>query len=509
MHKTSQAVRLTVFPAGFTVIAGLSAILAALRFFTNISFSGPLHIITSGSEEQSFLSLWKFVHGLPVYTDPHKIPFTSSYVNWLFYFCYGGLIKAGLALTHLSDAWMPALGRLSTLLFSIAGFVAGYGLWKNIFPEPPGAMKGLGVLVPFYLFFGPLPAFWPFTTRPDMAALFFELLAFYVFIRGFQGRPGRAALLAGCFAYLAWSFKQTNITVFLGLLVFSLMYDRPSALRLLGVMGILCCVTLWAGGEEYRRSTLFSLPVPGFSASRGMSNFFYYMAECVFALPGYLAIGAVLFSRAFRQKIREDKISFLCFLIAIISSIYGFASAFKIGASENYFIPASIFVTFFFFRAASFEELNPGIMRVALIVSCAVNAVFILLILSGATGEISKRYEHRQNIALFECSKSLPRPVYSQAVYLNLPWMLGGEPGGRSFIPGYTYWTEKGREKVYERGGIEGLIKEGYFGSLLLKKSHMNEIFGTASQTEEGLKYYDEMASSCPETHMVFIKRTS
>jgi hypothetical protein len=501
------------FMTGITVIVILSAVLFMLRLTSNISFTEPLHLITSGSEEQSFLSLWKFIHGQPVYTDPHKIPFTSSYLNWLFYGFYGSFIKVVLAVTRLSDAWIPTVGRLISVFFSAAGFFITRRVWVAIFQDSSRQGKWLAVLVPFSLFFGPLPAFWPLTTRPDMAAMVFEMLAFYFFIKEFQNRPIRAVVLATFFVFFAWSFKQANITVFLSLFLFCLIHDRRAAGLMACMMAALCSLTLWLGGPGYRESTLFSLPIPGFSVALGLKNLFYYLVECAFAIPGYLAIGAVFFLKPLKEKIQGQPISQLVFITALISFLYGGLTAHKIGASENYFIPASIFVTFFFFifchpeRSEGSPNLDPSafglrMARPAFYFSLLINALLILAILFGIKGHVSKRYEHNEAIELLKCAGPLPRPIFSQSVYLNRPWMLGGE----SFIPGYTYWAEKRREQNYERGGIEGLITEGYFASLLLEKRRMGEMIGASAESGNGFRNYREQKSSCPSTHAVFIR---
>ncbi|MBI1977876.1 MAG: hypothetical protein HYS55_03905 [Candidatus Omnitrophica bacterium] len=502
---TEEAFPSTTFLGGVAFLILCSGLLALLRVVSNISFFEPLHLITSGSEEQSFLSLWKFIHGQPVYTDPHKIPFTSSYLNWLFYGFYGVFIKATLAWTALSDAWIPTVGRLITLLFSVTGIFVARRILRELFLNPSQKTKLLFDLVSFYLFFGPLPAFWPLTTRPDMAAMVFELLAFYFFIKEFERHPNWAALTAAFFSFIAWSFKQTNITIFLGLVVFCLLRKRRAA----GLMGFtmvtLCFLALWLGGSGYRESTLFSLPVPGFSPVLGLENFFYYLAECAFAVPGYAAMGVVFFSKALRDKIRNNQAYQLCFILALVASMVGGITSLKIGASENYFIPAGIFVTFFFFCVIAVLPRNGAIwqlLHVSFYFSWVVNVLLVFAILFGIKGHVSKRYEHEEALALVKCSKSLSRPVFSQTAYLNLPWMLGGE----AFIPGYTYWVENGREKVYEQGGIEGLIRQGYFGSLLLEKRRINEIVGESGIEKQFRSYVESSTSGCPSTHTVFIK---
>jgi hypothetical protein len=70
-------------------LLGLAAItcltLAAIRIFYDLSLRQPFQIFTSGLEEEALFSVWKYVHGQPVYSDLFSIPFSGSYFNWLFY----------------------------------------------------------------------------------------------------------------------------------------------------------------------------------------------------------------------------------------------------------------------------------------------------------------------------------------------------------------------------------------------------------------------------------------
>lgn len=487
------------------VVGTLSGILAMLRLISNISLFQPLHLNTSGGEEACLLSLWRFVHHQPVYVDPYKVPYVTSYFPWLFYGFYGVTIKAALSFTGLSDAWIPTFARITTFLFSIAGFGITWRSFIERFLPPSLKEKILLSLVSFYLFFGPLPAFWPITARPDMAALVFELGAFFYFAKYFETSISRAVFGAALLGFSAWSFKQSNSGIFLSLMLFLVIYNRRAALGMGVLMGLLCGLVLWAGGPEYRASTLFRLPVPGFSLGLGIKNFLLYLAECAFAVPGCLAMAAVGLSPSLRRQVQSSKFYQLSFITALTTSVYGAVSGSKIGASENYLIPAGILVTLFLFLC--FWKLQDHWTRKylyrALYVSFILNAAFILIVLMGIKGKVSKRYEHQEMLELTKCSSALPQPIFSQNPYFNLPWMIHGD----SFYLSPLYVIENDREKRYEQGGIEGLIKEGFFASLILERAKMNELFRPSLKARESLKYYIEQNSSCPSTYVVFVKK--
>ena len=96
-----------LFAAWVTV--GFNILLMSLRAVSAISFSEPLMVITSGAEEDSALAIWKYIKNLPVFEDPHRLPFTASAYNWLYYAFYGELTAFFIAALSLSDSWIPTI----------------------------------------------------------------------------------------------------------------------------------------------------------------------------------------------------------------------------------------------------------------------------------------------------------------------------------------------------------------------------------------------------------------
>ncbi len=504
MLKSSDSVCFTSLLRIFATIVSLSGLLCLLRFVSNISFSEPLQLLTSGSEELSFLSLWKFVHHQPVYIDPHKIPFSLSCFNWLFYVVYGMLTKAVLFFARISDPWIPTIGRLISLFFSVLGLIIARKTLVVLCRHPSKKMNLFFLLVPFYLFFGPLTAFWHLTARPDIAAVVFELLAFYIFIKEFENRPTRAALTATLFAFIAWSFKQVNISVFLSLMIFCFIYYRRAAWMMGLMLASLCSLVVWLGGPDYRENAILFFPKSGFSNALVSKHFLYYIVQSLFAIPGYVAMGTVFFFKTFRDRILGEKKYQFCFLTAVVTSLYGGATSQKIGASENYFIPASIFAAFFclLFLSDIVQDRIPKIFHISFYFSASINILVLLLILFGIKQHVSLRFQHKAYSELLKCTESLPRPVFSQTPYLNLPWMLGGE----NFVIVDQRLVGDEHKGVYERGGIRGLIREGYFATLLLDKGQMTPR-SAMDIPKEDLSHYVEQLSTCPPTHLVFIRK--
>jgi hypothetical protein len=63
------------------------------------------------------------------------------------------------------------------------------------------------------------------------------------------------------------------------------------------------------------------------------------------------------------------------------------------------------------------------------------------------------------------CLEKMPPPAFSPNPYTMLPWM---HPGNTHFILAYNYAPDRRAGRRFERGGIGGLIGEGFFASLYL-----------------------------------------
>ena len=65
-------------------LAIISAILAVSlslsRAVSVLSFSEPIHNVTSGWEQETLFALWKWINDLPVYNDPRNCRFQSHFI---------------------------------------------------------------------------------------------------------------------------------------------------------------------------------------------------------------------------------------------------------------------------------------------------------------------------------------------------------------------------------------------------------------------------------------------
>lgn len=219
--KTNASVyKIAQFSISFACLVSL--VLFILRFYSNNSLNEPLHILTSGFEEESLFSIWKFTNNKEVFVDFHKIPYAASYFNWFYYFFYGSIVKAVLLIFSLSDDWIPQIARLITTISCCIGSFYSYKILTGLASLPRLVL----FFVSTFIFFGPLVGFWAITVRPDMWTIAIETIGFYYFISYYKNKEYLASILLASFCYLAWSFKQNHVGLLIGVCLFQLMNHK-------------------------------------------------------------------------------------------------------------------------------------------------------------------------------------------------------------------------------------------------------------------------------------------
>ena len=442
-------------------------------------------VTSTGCEEEALFPIWKFAKGQTVYSDPHSIPFSVSYYNWLFYSVYGGTAKIVLGLFHLEDGLLPVVARSLTIGFSLTCIGILYALLGRLTPSGFFGTRLVRLACSVFLVINPLTGAWLFTARPDIAALTCELAGLWWALRYVDTRkitPLVCALLAG---YAAWSFKQNFVHLLGGLGVFLLLRRDWRALTLVAsaTVGLMSC-TLLAGGQGFRHVLVGAQLNCPMNAEVAWIYFRQAtgLAPHLVAIAAGLGIAIVLHRR--RPQLKEFD---LLAAIAIIALGIGFLGASKQGADINYFIPISIFgVLWGLCLWHSSEESPSETRRVAHIVHGAILAMFGLGILGGLVPQarrVATEIPHlfaRESLAggeqppsgvneeisrLKRHLKELPSPVFVTDRACNLPWIQGKAP---HFVYSYMYPLDKKAGSKMEDGGIGGLIERGYFEAVVV-----------------------------------------
>ena len=471
--------------------ATLAVVLLGLRVVGAVSFAEPLQVITSGWEQESLAALWDRLHGLPVYVNRLDIPYRWAIYNWLFYVSYGSGIEAVTGPLSLGDAWIPTVGRLLTLVVVAVGVVLAYLSFAAVLGRGERLLRfAFAVLVAA----GPLVGFWAVTTRPDVAALVLEIAAVAAYWR-LQGRRPLAAVAVFCLlAYAAWAFKQTAVVAAVGLGLYLLARRRWTPMFVLAaVMTVAWGATLALGPSAYVNSIFMVDDVAVLSVRHMYDVLVNFASKFV---PGLLGGGAIILVLARSGRLvaawRDNEALAFAAAGTMAGALLVVVTTPRVGSSEAYYFTLAYFLALFVLaglRSLAAEGTGRRLALGALTLGWVVQGLAVIAVLGGLAGVLSVRPTHDHLMSNKACLDTLARPLYVADLYLSLPWMTPGTP---SFVLGYGYETLRAAGRPMERGGVGGLIGEGYFAALALPLQTKDTFDGAR------LDGYRPAAADCP-----------
>ncbi len=446
------------FLAGFALLVlAVTLAVAVLRTRSALQLTAvpPGVSVTSGCEEESFFAVWRVMHDQPVWLDLTQPPYASAYFNWLFYRSYGAVAK--IAATGHGDPALVWSGRLFTLAGALVGAAAlGAFAWRLTDQYPP-VTRLSAVALGVFAFLGPLPGWWLVTVRPDIWATTAECLGLLVVLLRWRQAPMLTALIAAACFYASWAFKQ-NFVQGLGIALLFLAWNHQwkTAITLLALMVAGWGLTLVVLGPDYRTALAATASANRYDLKQGWENLLGAGIRCVpLIIP---ALGLALFRRApATSALSRDSLQFA--LIGLpLSLAFTFAISCKLGAASNYYFTPMVFAALLAVVALTrIISVLPG--SLALLAALALGGYVLTsgsLKLEAQSATASERW------ALW---KDAPFPRYSHDQRFNLPWL---NPGAPVFLIAFNYPTDRSSGRKFAHDGIGGLIREGYFRSLLL-----------------------------------------
>ncbi|MGE3319432.1 MAG: ArnT family glycosyltransferase [Candidatus Berkiella sp.] len=449
----------------------LALVLVAVRLWHVISFKEPLHVITSGFEEESLFALFKFVHDMPVYTDPHQIPFAASYFNWLYYGIYGTITACIMQLFHLGDIWIPTISRLITFSIATLGFIVTFVLFRR-------KQSSLAFCLSALLWYGPLVGYWAMTARPDVLGLFFDACALLFFLRYFPEHKIKAALVAAVFCYLSWSAKQINIVMPGTIGLFLLSHRQWRALfSFSGLLISLYALSCALMPENARKMLFFVNTAIPLSKTVFVENAFTLLKKTFPVLVITLAvIVEALRSKAFRHELFQSNTIQLSVCGLITWAVILLPASSKVGSAENYHFIALLFLLLFTASGLHLLNTRSRVINGGLILAGCLTIMSLgTVIAQNRTVHLTEQHQAMQ--ALQKCIATLPAPIFVINHYGALPWM---NPSSQSYVLAYNYWNDRKDGIPFEQNGIGGLIQQGYFNALVLP-SPITDSFDGAS----------------------------
>jgi hypothetical protein len=467
--------------ASLMMLAGAfsALVLMFMRLGSVISFGEPYHVVTSGFEEESLYAMWKWLHGVAIYTDPHAIPFSASYFNWLYYAIYGSVIKMGIEWLGIGEEWIPTLGRLLTF-----GILLGACCLNTRLLSKPGILRyplplphafSLSVLV----WLGPLIGFWAMTVRPDGLALCFDLIAAYAFLKYYPASMRRAILLAALACYLSWACKQVNIVMPGAIGLFLLTQRQYLAMLVFGtLMSVSYGLTLVLANEAMLNMLLFKGTAIPFSFDVFQGNVINFLKKSV---PAWFLLALL----TVKQPQSQDNVARLGWCGLLVWALTLLPASSKVGSADNYHFIAMMFMGFIV--ASKLGTVTQLYANRVLVASGALYVLMVGVALKGPSlAGLSS--QHQQNLALKACISQQEPPVFIMNHYGALPWMNTQSP---TFMLAYNYWFDRQRHHAFESNGIGGLIEKQYFATLILP-SDIEKTFDEAS-----LSHYQKLPDTC------------
>ncbi len=490
-----------VLAATVVLAVGLSLLLMGLRVSSAVSFAEPIHLQTSGAEYESLYSIWRYVHGMTVYTDRYQPPFNLVIFNWLFYESYGLFTKAVTELLGLGDAWIPTVARLFSFLAIAATGLVAFAAFRLVMVAETPAARLVAAGFALLLAFGPLTGFWVITVRPDNWAMAMEVAGAAWFIWRYPARHWQAVLGAALFSYLAWAFKQSNVSFLVAVGLFLLI--RLAWRELIVIVAVIAAafaITFAVGDAQYIKNILLI----GYSLDYDIARGFYNLRSfAIKMLPGLaVLLSACIFAARAPGgflALRDDPRKLFAVCGVAVAGALAVLTGFQSGGAENYYF------TFAFFTVLSGLVLLPArlawpIQAVYLVVvGWLALAVAVTAVVTGYVGMTSLKKHHDAYSKFTQCIAGLPHPIFIQNPYLSLPWMSGGE---RHFILSFIYHEERRRGHRFAGDGIGGMIERGELATLVFPGSSKTNRYDGAS-----LGNFQEIETGCPAL-TVLVRRT-
>jgi hypothetical protein len=418
--------------------------------------------VTTGWEEACLFSIWKFTQQQPVYTDLYRVPFAGSYYNWGFYYFYGLVAEACLRLFHLDAVWIATAGRLITIAFTLVTGGIFFLAQKHFAKDGLFANSRISWAWCAIAACSIQVGYSSISVRPDIGALAFECAGLYAILRYVSKPSARVLIAAALLFYVAWAFKQTQVTMLTGSVLALLLLKRWRAfLALSSIWWLLVIATLILGGPAYRESILFSQRHLPMLLGSGLANAHQAGLRNLFFPLCTAAILGISWRSARSIAVRPPDTVVIATLL--FSICFALVTSCITGAGSAYFLPAG-WIAMLGMSLKS-EQVSSRWILTGLVVCSLVMAVG-----AARASREPGDYRHQDSVhrAVAEKLSHLPGPAFVAEEYSNLPWVQRYSP---HFVLAYAYGFDRIAQVPLEDDGWEGLARDGYFGTVVLASS--------------------------------------
>ena len=481
-----------IFVALLAVLAALDLLILAIRVFDVLTL-GRLFLYPA--EGPVLYAIWKVRNGHPLYEWPTRPYFSLTLYNFLFYKAYAAVFT----LLRVPNEATPIAGRLVTVVFAAAGAVAQYAVGRQVSPRSFRVPLALLSLVTWMG--AVLPGWWALAIRPDVPAAAISAGAVAIVLAAFRRERPRLLVIAGSMFLLAWTFKQSQVALFVATGAYVVLWRRSfkEFLLLATPMATGVALAMDIGGGAYRANVA---DAPTVNALIPYLAFYWYRSVALtdlllwgmslyaivaLARPGSahgplrsiagvpdrsrkvfgadltypalaslaaFAAGAVLLSKvgSALNHLLELNIAASLACAAVLGSLWETPKAAKACAAA-----ALMLVPMMGFDLALLQNDNGAVSRALLLKSWGVNL------------RLTSPQIVRQRQELAAVFASLPQPVFTDDELFAQPWHATGNRYPTVMLDHVFY--DAARPKGLVGRGVEGLFADRYFAAAVVPDS--------------------------------------
>jgi hypothetical protein len=432
--------------------------------------------ITEGREAPAIYGIWRVLHGHALYEWPNQPPFSLTLYNFGFYRAYAAVF----GFFGVDGEGLLRAPRLLTALGGVVGAVVFVDVAARL-RRPQDALGWTALIgLSFAIWFGTqFASWWSFSVRPDLWAAALALLALRFGLSALLVRRVRPLVIASLLFYVAWSFKQSTVWMFAGLvLAFGFRRDLRSAVLLAAPCASLMLATLALGSDEYRFNLLTAPAASAFSSALLLNVLARAVPQNCWVFAGYLAVLAAGTGplRARLRALAPERRALT--VVALVGVTFGVAALGREGSNKNHLFEgyvASALVSW----AALGELGGTGAVRrwrlAAVLTLLIPFAVFpwAQLARPNALGRtvLCTPDDGAELARLAEAVARLPKPLYSDDEIMSLPWHSTDGRYPALVLDGTWYGIAR-REGLLAQEFPYDLLGSGRFRSALFPAEH-------------------------------------
>ncbi|HEX5099288.1 MAG TPA: hypothetical protein VFV94_07295 [Polyangiaceae bacterium] len=430
--------------------------------------------IAEGRESPVLYAFWRLLHGHDLYEWPTRPPYSISFYNFGFYEAYVSVLRA----FGVDGERLLFVPRLLTLLGAALGALGFVRLGAEL--APPRDRTGwmaLGALG-FVVWFGTqFVSWWVLSVRPDIWAVGFALAGLGFALRRERSGPGGLAVASLLF-FLAWSFKQSCILTFLGLMLGLAVARRFRDALVLGApFFVLVAAALVLGGDVYRFNVLTApaasrfkltllLGVLGRTLPQNLWMLGFFPLAFWFTGEGPRLARFRALSLANRQVIGA----------ALVAMAFGVVAFGREGSNKNQLFEGYVLAALASWSAWSrARESMPAPVSLLGALLALPLALFPLLQLSGVRGSgrlvLCGEGDARELERMARAVAALPKPLFSDEEVWALPWNSSDNRYPAMVIDSTWYGVAE-RQHLVPPGFVASLLASGRFRSALVPELH-------------------------------------